>query len=490
MLSSACLSSRLRLTLVASLTFALAGACSVVNSADDPTEPNGDGGSGNTGNTGNNGGTGGSGNNGNTGGTGNTGGSGGSGGVPATCGDGEVDPDLGETCDPPSSCPTDCDDQDSCTTDQLLGSADQCTAECANDPITTCDAVADGCCPGSCDGLNDLDCASCGNDTVELGEICDGNCPASCDDQVACTENNSTGDASTCDLVCDNPAITVCSGGDGCCPSGCSPNNDSDCGGLVFLASSNGTAGFYRYNVFGNSWSTLPNPPSVTYSQLTTDGSYVYLMGSNNTIYRFTPSSNSWSTVQAGPGSMTASAIGFFKWTSNGFYYANDGQNTMYRSSGGNWPTVTLPQQASCAGTYDPTSGRLYIRQYQNQGLMIWNTNNNTLVQQFANATSCGENSRSGSYYNGFFYTRDWSTAFNRMNVSNGQVVATSITPAEQHTATDVNPATGDMFIGPYSPSGTAFQIYNIPAGTLVNRAPVPAAVTNHSSVVYVGSPQ
>ena len=480
-------SKRPRVRLLGGLTLLLAaGACASGVVVEDNGQSDGGGGSGNTGNTGNSGGSGGA-----VGG-GTTTGGGGSGGVAPTCGDGHVDSDLGETCDPPDSCPTSCDDQDSCTDDLLTGSAAACTAECTATPITLCAPATDGCCPSGCSGQTDIDCASCGNDIVELGEICDGDCPApGCDDLDACTTDSGQGDAATCDLVCDNQPITQCVGGDNCCPSGCDANSDSDCGGgRVFLTSSNGTAGFYGYDVATNIWSTLPSPPSTTYSQLTTNGSFVYLLGSNNIIYRFTPSSSTWSVEQTGPGSFASSPIALFKWTSSGFYYVNDGDTTMYRSSGNQWLTMTLPQPASCAGTYDPGSDRLYIRVYFNQSLMIWNTANDTLVQQWTNASSCGENSRSGSYYDGYFYSRDWSAPFSRMDVTNGQVTATAITPSEGHTATDVNPVTGDIFIGPYTPSGTAFQIYNVPNNSLTTVAPLPVAVSNHSTVVFVANPQ
>lgn len=66
-------------------------------------------------------------------------------------------------------CPESCNDNDVCTTDDRLGSAILCTAECVNTPITTC-VSGDGCCPAGCygrDGDNhDADCAVDGNPLV------------------------------------------------------------------------------------------------------------------------------------------------------------------------------------------------------------------------------------------------------------------------------------------------------------------------------------
>jgi hypothetical protein len=77
----------------------------------------------------------------------------------------------------------------------------------------------------------------CGNGTLDTGETCDGDCPTTCDgdcpttcdDELACTVDTGSGSSATCDLACEHTAITVCAGGDGCCPSGCVHDTDADC---------------------------------------------------------------------------------------------------------------------------------------------------------------------------------------------------------------------------------------------------------------------
>ena len=61
--------------------------------------------------------------------------------------DGAADP--GETCEPSSAtqpCPTSCDDGDACTTDSMVDSAPQCSAQCVHTPLSgiTCRAVPQG----------------------------------------------------------------------------------------------------------------------------------------------------------------------------------------------------------------------------------------------------------------------------------------------------------------------------------------------------------
>lgn len=210
------------LSLLAALPVAgaLLWSCSVVNKPDPPQA--GDGGAGLTS-------VGGSSAGGSNAGGSNAGGTA-AGGSPPGCGDGTVDASLGETCDPPSDCPTSCDDMDTCTTDSMTGQANQCNVECANDAVTVCELVGDGCCPTmTCNGMNDADCALCGNNVIDFGEVCDGNCPATCNDMIGCTTDTQMGAPATCDMVCTNTTITSCTNNDGCCAMGCTPITDNNC---------------------------------------------------------------------------------------------------------------------------------------------------------------------------------------------------------------------------------------------------------------------
>jgi hypothetical protein len=157
---------------------------------------------------------------------------------PAVCGDGFVDRPV-ETCDDavPGSCPSSCPPLGSCTVSTLRGSPTTCSAACVVTPITAC-VGGDGCCPAGCTQATDPDCpAVCGDRVVEAGEACDraitagfaGACASTCDDGNACTIDIASGSPSDCSRNCTHIPIVACLDNDGCCPSGCSASNDTDC---------------------------------------------------------------------------------------------------------------------------------------------------------------------------------------------------------------------------------------------------------------------
>jgi MYXO-CTERM domain-containing protein len=96
--------------------------------------------------------------------------------VAAACNNNVVD--VGETCDPPGSCPTSCAaSADACAPNVLSGSAAACTAVCAVQAISDC-VGGDGCCPGTCTAANDSDCAAGGGDGAGTNEDLTGGCAA------------------------------------------------------------------------------------------------------------------------------------------------------------------------------------------------------------------------------------------------------------------------------------------------------------------------
>jgi MYXO-CTERM domain-containing protein len=77
----------------------------------------------------------------------------------------------------------------------------------------------------------------CENGLLEAGESCDntggaGSCPTSCPPStIMCFSNNLVGSPQLCNASCVNQPIMECISDDGCCPTGCDGDTDSDCPG-------------------------------------------------------------------------------------------------------------------------------------------------------------------------------------------------------------------------------------------------------------------
>ena len=154
-----------------------------------------------------------------------------------SCGDGVVTGD--EKCEPGNSalpCPTSsaCDDGDPCTADKVIGSAAQCSAQCAHMPITQT-IGGDLCCPvGATVGM-DSDCDPfCGDGVVSSNEKCDPAVPGSCPSSAFCAQlsdgcRRGVLVGAGCEARCELEEVQMPRSGDRCCPPGANAGNDSDC---------------------------------------------------------------------------------------------------------------------------------------------------------------------------------------------------------------------------------------------------------------------
>jgi hypothetical protein len=155
----------------------------------------------------------------------------------AACGDGMIDSELGETCEPGvkecAASDKDCNDNDPCTQDKLVGSARNCNSQCSHAPITE-RVQDDKCCPSGADNSVDNDCASvCGNGVRERGEDCDGDegCSEDCKSptraaQTACIERFGTDECQRCSCEqCTELVLACWDSGD--------ETRDEQCGAVV-----------------------------------------------------------------------------------------------------------------------------------------------------------------------------------------------------------------------------------------------------------------
>lgn len=96
-----------------------------------------------------------------TGGRNSTGGATAAGGAASICGNGIIE--LGETCDPPSSCPTACPGENACNVAERIGGAATCNLFCGSVSVVTVCKSGDSCCALGCTYANDTDCPNTGS---------------------------------------------------------------------------------------------------------------------------------------------------------------------------------------------------------------------------------------------------------------------------------------------------------------------------------------
>jgi hypothetical protein len=112
---------------------------------------------------------------------------------------------------------SDCDDSDSCTTDQCIGYPRSCDYDNSHINITNC-ISGDGCCQSGCKWVNDKDCEQ-----------------HPCERDVDCNDHDvSTNDTCASNSTCNFQEIIACISEDKYCPDGCIytsklENRDLDC---------------------------------------------------------------------------------------------------------------------------------------------------------------------------------------------------------------------------------------------------------------------
>ncbi|HRI10663.1 MAG TPA: DUF4215 domain-containing protein, partial [Nannocystaceae bacterium] len=388
----------------------------------------------------------------------------------ATCGDGQVQAGVEE-----------CDDMNAVDTDACLNTCKN--AKCGDMVVQMgaeeCDdgnAVQTDACLNTCKN------AKCGDTFVQMGvEECDDGNAVQTDACINTCKNAKCGDtfAQTGVDQCDDGNQT---NGDGC--------NKLCKTEAVYLTSSNGQQGFYGYNIATNMWSTLANPPNVTRSQITNDGSSVYLLGSNNVIYKYNPATNAWTTDPTpGPNANEAgNPLGYFKWTNQGFYYLKDGSVNLRHYKNNAWALITLAGNGSSAGSWDRANNELYIRTYAQLGFRVINTTNDTVARTITDATAVGENNRTGSLSGGFFYDRFSNSTIQKLDKTTGAKTNTGVTPVSDHCGTDTDLNTGLIYFSGYGGQSTSFQRFN-PANNSIQTLANQPSVPDHSTITVLIPP-
>ncbi|MDD9935629.1 MAG: hypothetical protein OXT09_18605, partial [Myxococcales bacterium] len=133
--------------------------------------------------------------------------------------DGTIDEDGAASCPASTECLESACVNGACVTNHVEGL-------CSDSTVCTTNEYCED---GACVATGTLDCHDgneCTDDVCDPLQGCDNpHNTATCDDGDSCT----AGDVCSAG-ACDGTPITACQNADGCCPSGCNDQNDSDCG--------------------------------------------------------------------------------------------------------------------------------------------------------------------------------------------------------------------------------------------------------------------
>ncbi len=370
-------------------------------------------------------------------------------------------------------------------------SADTCVATfCFTNPLwDVCMGLPDWGSP--CD-----DPAPCrGSGNCERG-LCKQAPPAdeglACDDDDACTTQE------VCSAgACEGVPVTSCSSGDGCCPAGCDGTGDADCGAALYMASTQGLPGFYRLDLGTELWTTLPDPPAPPRSRLVSRGGVLYVEGEDRAIHAFDPGAGSWATVLQTPATAVLPPFGpageLMLPMPGGFFLYRDNYNA-FRSVGASWMHLWTTTWLD-AGVVDAATGDLYLRTNGGGSMLSVfrleaSTNNESLWAE-GNLLEVGLSSRFASFWGQTFFTVTSPNTHEILAVTAGYGTATltGLFTADENPSSDLDPATGLIYLGP-SDSAGAFEVFD-PLLMTLSPLPSPPPIPDGylSSVVVVRAP-
>jgi cysteine-rich repeat protein len=256
------------------------------------------------------------------------------------------------------------------------------------------------------------------------------------------------------------------------------------------FAINKGTPEFFGYGIATDAWAALPVAPVTTDSQLTNDGTLVYLLGVDNVIYTYEPESQVWdASAIPGPGFAVDNHVNFFEWTDQGFFAMTPNSQELHVYKDNTWSTIDLPARGSCAGSWDRSTNELCIRSWGEMGFQVIDTINLVLVRTITDKTFLDEDSRDGSLSGGFFYTRSLFGPLQKFDVISGARFETGQQPTSAWTTTDTDVATGMVYISGSNLWSAVFQRYDPAQNALTTLAASPLPENGHSLITVMIPP-
>jgi len=217
---------------------------------------------------------------------------------------------------------------------------------------------------------------------------------------------------------------------------------------------------FNIYDIGKGTWSAGAALPVTSRSQLTTTGTKVRMYGTDNFVYEYTPSTNSWTKLFSGP-AVNGGQFGNFQYYNGTTYLCASNTTTLNIHNGSAWSTLTLSAPCSLAGGIDASAKEIYVKTYGQAGFSVINPATNTLARTLTDTTSIGENTSSGAALNGVFYTRNSTGNLYALNGATGARTDTGLDPGGSYPGFATDPVAGVI----YMLSSTTFKSYKPSTG-------------------------
>lgn len=148
---------------------------------------------------------------------------------------------------------------------------------------------------------------------------------------------------------------------------------------------------------------------------------------------------------------------------------------TLVHHEDGAWTAIPLPNVGSCAGTWSRERGELFIRSHQQTGSLVLRTLDDVVVRSITDVAPVAEPSRTGSLSGAFFYDRAMFGPLERLDALTGMKTGTDQYPTSPHNASDVDAATGSIYLAGDQNQASVLQRYDPGPNTITTLADSPS---------------
>lgn len=229
---------------------------------------------------------------------------------------------------------------------------------------------------------------------------------------------------------------------------------------FLFLANWAGfNQDFDRYDIEADSWTSVAALPVASRGQLASSGDAIWMLGTDNNVYRYDVAGDAWAMEMAGPPS-APSTFAFFR-RLNGKFYVCSADGTTLSIYDGAWSTVTLPNRCSIAGGVDPSTNEVFVKRYDQRGFMVIDAATDMLDREITEAMTTGENTSSAAAFGGDFYVRGVTGNVFRLDGTTGAVTDLGVDPTGSYAGFYADHDGRALYLH----SSTGFLRYDFDAG-------------------------